>query len=38
MLAHELEELLENGIECVFDKKVSKNKFRYTDITFFPNH
>lgn len=38
MLPHELEELLTNGIECVFEQKVSKNKFRYCDITFFPNH
>lgn len=38
ILPSELEELLACGIECVFEQKVSKNKFRYCDVLFFPNH
>lgn len=38
ILPSELEELLDCGIECIFEQKVSKNKFRYCDVLFFPNH
>ena len=33
----EMSKLLENGIEVVFEKKKSKNKREYTNVTFFPS-
>lgn len=38
LLPSEKEEILVDGIECVFDQKTSKNKKRYMDVTFFPNN
>ena len=34
----ELEEILSEGIEVIFNQKVSKNKRKYTTVEFFPNN
>lgn len=33
---NEIAELLDNGLQCKFEKKKSKNKREYTKCTFFP--
>lgn len=37
LLPSEKDEILEDGIECVFLQKTSKSKRTYMDVIFFPN-